>query len=99
MKDQEKRELGGEQRQEPLRSVHVTFDPAIDQMRPQIRNVFFYQPIKLVKPQMQRFKAILEGTDKHLITQVIKWTNDSYAIKFSFLTSLCSQVFCKSGSG
>jgi hypothetical protein len=45
--DQKERELGREEREEPLRGVHVALDATFDEVVPQVRQLHLQQTIQL----------------------------------------------------
>ena len=58
--DEEERELGGEDREEPLGRVHVRLDPILGEVLPQVREVDLDQSVQLVEAELQLLKVLLE---------------------------------------
>ena len=71
--DEEERELGREEGQEPLRGEHVSLQANILKMLKQIWHVLLYQSFKLIKPQLKLFKIfpeqISQTVSKHYFHQ------------------------------
>ncbi len=72
MEDEEERELGREEREEPLRRVHVRLDARLYQVVPQVAQVVLDQPVQLVQPQVQSLEPILSKRKKNKKKQK-KW--------------------------
>ena len=64
VEDEEERELGREEREEPLRRVHVRLDARLYQVVPQVAQVVLDQPVQLVQPQVQSLEPILNKRKK-----------------------------------
>ena len=71
--DEEERELGREESEEPLRGEHVSLETNILEVLPQVGHVLLQQPVQLVEPQLQLLKVlsvqISETISKHDLHQ------------------------------